>query len=234
MYVALLWHTPNPEKAIASAAKLCYYEQADIVSLIQGFNDKDAEKYIRMLLDAGHLSPFEHASFTFGVEGVSRSLLAQVTRHRIASFSVRSQRYCSEEQFSYILPPSIKDKPFCERQYKQFMESVSFMYKALLVNGIPKEDARMVLPNACCTRFEVTMNVRELYHFFNLRCCSRAQWEIRELANAMLKGCKLVSPVLFEHAGASCVSKGYCTEGKKSCGKAPTLQEILAERNDKK
>lgn len=171
-------------------------------------------------------SPFEHCAFTFGIEGVSRALLSQITRHRIgASFSVRSQRYCSEDDFQYVIPKSIqRHEKHCVR-YKALMADIQNLYNKLVELGVPKEDARMILPNACETRMIVTMNVRELWHFFNLRCCNRAQWEIRELANKMLELCKEASPLLFEHAGAACV-KGYCPEGDMSCGKAPTLDAL--------
>ena len=226
MKVELLSHTENPEKVIASAAKLCYSNKADIDSLMNDLTEEKVEKFVQKLESFGHESVFEHCDYTFGIEGVSRALLAQITRHRIgASFSVRSQRYCSEDNFGYVIPPSIQKHEKHAVRYKALMADIQNLYNKLVDLGIPKEDARMVLPNACETRMIVTMNVRELWHFFNLRCCSRAQWELRELAWRMLRLCEKVSPVLFKHAGPACV-KGYCPEGSMSCGKAPTMKEL--------
>ena len=226
MKVSLISHTEQPEKVIAAAAKLCYSKQADISTLLHDLTEDKVDAFVQKLEGLGHASPFEHCAFTFAIEGVSRALLAQITRHRVgASFSVRSQRYCSEDDFQYVIPESIKrHEKHCIR-YKALMADIQNFYNKLVELGVPKEDARMVLPNACHTRMIVTMNVRELWHFFNLRCCTRAQSEIRELANTMLKLCREASPLLFEHAGASCV-KGYCPEGAMSCGKAPTLEKL--------
>ena len=228
MKVELLEHTPNPEKLVASAAKLCYSKKADIQSLMDDLTPANISSFVAKLESMHHESPMEHISFTFGIEGVSRALLAQITRHRIgASFSVRSQRYCSENDFDYIIPESIKKHgKHCVR-YKALMAEISNFYDKLVELGVPKEDARMVLPNACATRMIVTMNARELFHFAALRCCSRAQWEIRALANEMVRQAKEVAPTLFKHLGAACVQNGFCSEGAKSCGKAPTLERLL-------
>lgn len=235
MKVQILSHTENPEQVIAAAAKLCYSNKADIDSLMNDLTPEKVQSFVEKLEALGHESPVEHVSFTFGVEGVSRALLSQITRHRVgASFSVRSQRYCSEDSFGYVTPPSIAKHDVHGVRYKALMAEIQSFYNKLVELGVPKEDARMVLPNACETRMVVTMNVRELWHFFNLRCCNRAQWEIRKLANEMLHLCKEVAPVLFEHAGANCDSKGYCPEGKMSCGRAPTLDRLLdAFHNDR-
>ena len=226
MKVELLSHTENPEKVIASAAKLCYSNKADIDSLMNDLTEEKVKKFVQKLESLDHESVFEHCDYTFGIEGVSRALLAQITRHRVgASFSVRSQRYCSEDNFGYVIPPSIQKHEKHAVRYKALMADIQNLYNKLVELGVPKEDARMILPNACETRMIVTMNVRELWHFFNLRCCSRAQWELRELAWRMLRLCEKVSPVLFKHAGPACV-KGYCPEGSMSCGKAPTMKEL--------
>lgn len=217
--IALITHTPTPEKVIAAAARLCYSNDTSINLLMEYMDDEKAAKLIRKLKKVHHETPFEHVTFTFAVEGVSRALLAQITRHRIASFSVRSQRYCEENGFEYVEPESIRASEQ-KTLFDGIMVEISRAYRLLVEHGIPKEDARMILPNACVTRFMVTMNVRELYHFFALRCCNRAQWEIRELADGMLNLCKAVSPVLFEDAGANCEHLGYCPEGTMSCGKA--------------
>ena len=227
MNVILLTHTPEPEKIIAAAAKLCYSQKADIQTLMDGLDTEAVNKFIDKLMTMHHESPLEHVSFTFAIEGVSRALLAQITRHRIASFSVRSQRYCSEEDFDSIMPDPVYQDPKKRAVFRSAMADVKIAYNELQDLGSKNEDARSVLPNACATRMIVTMNLRELLHFFNLRCCVRAQAEIRELANRMLILCEEVSPVLFTHAGAHCEALGYCPEGKMSCGRAPTLEKLL-------
>lgn len=217
MKVTLITHTPEPEKVIASAAKLCY-SSSDIESLMNGLTTDKIESFIKRLTDLGHQSPLEHCSFTFGIEGVSRALLAQLTRHRIASYSVKSQRYVKEEQFEYITPPEIKRIGDCYDVYEQLMRYCQAAYDHMIERGVSAEDARFVLPNACETKIVMTMNIRSLLHFFELRCCNRAQWEIRQMANMMLDICKEIAPNLFAKAGASCV-RGKCKEGKMSCGK---------------
>ena len=228
--VTLIAHTPEPEKVCALAARTCYsgMEYDELQALVQ---EKDQAAFLRRITASGHLSVLEHASFTFGISGVSRSLLAQMTRHRIASFSVQSQRYVSlEKGFGYIVPPRIR--ALGEEAVREFEAQMAQM-QAWYVSWQEKlgkgegsnEDARFVLPNACETHITVTMNARELLHFFSLRCCSRAQWEIRALAREMLKLCKQVAPVIFETAGPGCVS-GPCPEGARSCGNAAEMREF--------
>jgi thymidylate synthase (FAD) len=214
--VTLIAHTPEPEKVIASAAKLCY-SSSDIESLMDGLTTEKVEVFIKELTDLGHQSPLEHCSFTFGIEDVSRSLTHQLVRHRIASYSQKSQRYVTEDQFEYIIPDSINKNEFLKIRYKELMKRIQEFYDVAVSNDIPKEDARFVLPNACETKIIVTMNIRALLHFFEERCCNRAQWEIRQMANMMLDICKEVAPNLFANAGASCI-RGKCKEGKMSCG----------------
>lgn len=232
--VELLSHTLNPEETIAMGAKLCYTKN-DIQDLKKGVESKEQSKFIAKLLDMGHLSPIEHASFTFGVEGVSRSLLAQLTRHRLASFSVKSQRYVTEfkedeDTFNYIIPPRILDLGAeMVEEYKRQMETMQNWYnlwqeKLGKAGESSNEDARFVLPNAAETKLIVTMNARELLHFFSLRCCTRAQWEIRGLANEMLKKAQELAPSIFSKAGPSCIS-GPCPEGSFSCGKIEEVRE---------
>mgnify|MGYP002514653711 CR=1 FL=1 len=233
MNVTLLAHTPNPERLVATAARLCYSAD-DVEIIMDGMCDNDAEKQIKLLQSIGHESPIEHVSFTFAIEGVSRSLLAQITRHRLASFSVRSQRYVSMSNSDYVTPDAIESDTLIDSLYDAFMKTSNDIYKQIsdrlqlkyIENGMdPKsatkkaiEDARYVLPNATTTAMIVTMNARELMHFFRLRCCNRAQWEIREVADEMLRLCQEVAPTLFDGAGAPCVS-GNCPEGRMSCGK---------------
>ena len=223
--VKLLAYTPTPERIVAAAARCCYSND-DPDKLLENMTDEKAAAFINKLNDLGHQSPLEHVSFTFAISGVSRALLAQITRHRIASFSVRSQRYCGFQSADFITPPSIKNagiKPIFDAGLNQAKSN----YDELINSGIAKEDARMVLPNASSTSMVVTMNARELLHFFSLRCCTRAQWEIRALANEMVKLVKAAAPNLFKQAGAACVQLGYCPENKFSCGKAPTLNKLL-------
>lgn len=216
MKVTLITHTPEPEKIIASAAKLCY-SSSDIETLMNGLTTEKVESFIKKLSDLGHQSPLEHCSFTFGIEGVSRALSHQLVRHRIASYSQKSQRYVKEGQFEYIKPDTIKNLPSLDLAYDILMISIQRFYDEAIELGVPAEDARFVLPNACETKLISTMNIRSLLHFFDERCCNRAQWEIRQLADAMLKLCKEVAPNIFAKAGASCV-RGKCKEGKMCCG----------------
>lgn len=230
MKVMLIRHTICPEETIALAAKLCY-SKATIEDLNEKISQKDQSIFIEKLMNMGHESVLEHTIFTFGVEGVSRVLLAQLTRHRIASFSVQSQRYVSYENgFGYIIPESIEALGNnAIEKYKNQMETIEEWYKEwqqLLGNRGEKsnEDARFVLPNACETRIIITMNTRELLHFFSLRMCNRAQWEIREMAEQMFELCLKTAPSLFRNAGPSCI-RGVCKEGNKSCGKASQVRE---------
>lgn len=230
MKVTLISHTPDCERLIAAAARLCYSNK----SVDELFENADPAAMVKMLISMGHESPLEHCSFTFGVEGVSRTLLAQLTRHRIASYSVKSQRYVDESNLEYITPPEIAEDAEAEKIYEETIDILKSQYIKLrdilkenhIKKGIdPKaaeklaiEDARFVLPNSCETKLIMTMNTRSLYNFFHLRCCERAQWEIRELANEMLSLVKQVAPTVFEKAGAPCAS-GPCPEGPKSCGR---------------
>jgi len=240
--VELLRYTPEPEEIVAMGAKLCY-TSSDLDELKEGIQKKDQGSFVNKLLSMGHLSPVEHASFTFGIEGVSRSLLAQITRHRIASFSVKSQRYVGEQSgagkdgvFNYVIPPKIIDLgeemvAEYERQMKTIQGWYDFWQEKLGNNGEKSnEDARFVLPNACETKLVVTMNARELLHFFQLRCCNRAQWEIRALATRMLALVKEVAPNIFAQAGPGCL-QGPCPEGPFTCGKAKEVRERFSQLN---
>ncbi len=247
MKVELIACTPGADKIVAAAAKLCY-AKSDIETLMDKLTPDKVESFLEMLSELGHESPVEHASFTFGIEGVSRALLAQITRHRIASFSVQSQRYVDKSGFDYITPPEIAGIPEAEAEFRAAMEEDAKHYarlkailtekrmEKLMADGkneadarkiaekSANEDARFVLPNACDTRMIVTMNVRSLWNFFKLRCCSRAQWEIRELATEMLKLCRQAAPLLFANAGPACLT-GKCSEGAFSCGKMKEVRE---------
>ena len=216
MIVELLKYTNEPEKTCAIAGRLCYSD-VGIEELKEQFTKEKIEAILKKIIKSGHLSVLEHASFTFGIEGVSRALLAQLTRHRIASFSVQSQRYVKfNKGINFVIPPTIsKDENLLEK-YNDFLKLSQQYYNDFLKADIPAEDARYVLPNASTTKIILTMNARELRHFFALRCCNRAQWEIRDMACKMLKLVKEVATILFDDAGPNCI-KGVCSE-MKPCG----------------
>ncbi len=250
MHVTLIACTPMPEKTVAAAAKLCYSD-TDAMHLMDGMDDKAAGDFVKMLASFGHESPIEHVSFTFGIEGVSRSLLAQITRHRLASFSVQSQRYVKQEKFEYITPPEITADPETAEVFADAMQDSLNAYNRLadmleerhyqtfLAQGMPEktarskaekkaiEDARFVLPNACETKMVMTMNARSLLNFFRMRCCNRAQWEIRALAKEMLRLCYAQAPTIFDKAGPSCCAGG-CPEGKMTCGHCEEIRREYA------
>lgn len=244
MKVALIRHTLSPEEVVALGARLCY-SKARVDDLLQRVEARDQTDFVHRIMGMGHDSVLEHASFTFGIEGVSRVLLAQITRHRLASFSVQSQRYVSYESgFGYIVPPKIE--ALGQEAADEFARQMDIIHQwytqwqeRLGTGEGGNEDARFVLPGACETRMMVTMNVRELRHFFSLRMCHRAQWEIRALATEMHRLCMEVAPALFENAGPGCL-RGACPEGEKSCGKAADiraqrkawLEQISNEHND--
>jgi thymidylate synthase (FAD) len=230
--VLLLSHTPNPEAVIAMAARLCY-SPSDIESLKQKTAAKDQRGFVDKLMKMGHMSPIEHASFTFAVEGISRACSHQLVRHRLASYSQQSQRYVSEEAgFDYIIPEAIKGDAELEKYFADFMAKSQKAYNHLVkklnkkgINGeSANQDARFVLPNAAETKIIITMNARELLHFFRQRCCNRAQWEIRALAIEMLKLVSGIAPTVFAGSGPGCVS-GSCPEGEYTCGKAVEVRE---------
>lgn len=213
MIVRLLAHTPDADRICAAAAHSCYSEDsaADLLETV------DPAKMLRHVIGMGHHSVIEHAVFTFSVEGVSRALTHQLVRHRIASFSQQSQRYVGLSEPTYVVPETVKRDPEAMKVYEETMDGIWDSYSKLIGMGIPAEDARYVLPNGCTTNITITMNARELLHFFSMRCCNRAQWEIREMADEMLRLCKEVSPVIFSDAGPACI-RGPCPEGKKTCG----------------
>lgn len=252
MKVILLEHTPDPERLIATAAKLCY-SSSDISSLREGLTEDKTKSFIEMLVSIGHESVMEHVYFTFGIEGISRACSHQLVRHRIASYSQKSQRYVNENGFDFVTPPAIAAVPDAKAEFDKQMTAVTEAYakiadilteehkKAFIADGLSEkdaaskarklanEDARFILPNACETKIVVTMNVRSLFNLFRHRCCNRAQWEIREVAVEMLRLCREAAPTVFGYAGPSCVMTGKCPEGKMSCGKMAEVKAYFAQ-----
>ena len=248
MKVELLAYTPNPEKVIATAAKLCY-SSSDISSLQDNLTEDKISSFVNMLASMHHESPFEHASFTFGIEGIDRSTSHQLVRHRIASYSQKSQRYVNENDFDYIMPEAIRDDDYCYDIFKDTMRCINDAYKDIedclekkytkefieqgmdektaknKASKIAAENARSVLPNACETKIIVTMNARSLFNFFAHRCCNRAQDEIRELATEMYKLVYVIAPNVFKYSGPNCVATGKCPEGNMCCGKMKEMKE---------
>ena len=251
MRVELISHTADADKLSAAAAQGCT-DPRPSDELFRGMDQNTAEIILDIVLPSGHHSVIEHTSFTFAVEGVSRSLTHQLVRHRIASYSQQSQRYVRFDDPDYITPGTIERsqgeeadttgeelKPGESNNGKEIfdeaMKCAWDSYGKLVEMGIPAEDARYVLPNAATNNITITMNARSLIHFFSIRCCTRAQWEIRVLAKKMLELVKEAAPHIFKNAGASCDLRGYCPEFE-SCGRAPRLEDIkkaYAEKNAK-
>ncbi|MDQ0508302.1 thymidylate synthase (FAD) [Peptoniphilus ivorii] len=251
MKVKLIGHTPDAQELIAKAAKLCY-SPVGVDEIEAKLDDEETERFVGMLAGLSHLSPLEHASFTFAVEGVSRVMTHQLVRHRIASYSQQSQRYVRLDAMEYITPPAIRDDAEAAARFQRAMQEAESAYReltdrlrgryerALTEAGEDEkaaarkaekraiEDARYVLPNACETKIVVTMNARTLLHFFETRLCLRAQWEIREVALAMLKAVLSTAPALSQKAGPPCV-QGPCPEGKMTCGKIDSVRKMYRE-----
>jgi len=217
MDVRLLSHTPDPERAIAASARLCY-APVGAAELVETMSDVAVHKVLNTIISSGHTSALEHASYTFAIDGVSRTLTHQLVRHRLASYNQQSQRYVSySEHPQFICPPSIAADPDAHKRFQAACAAAFSAYRDLLDAGVAAEDARYLLPNAMETKIVVSMNIRELLHFFELRCCKRAQWEIRDLALAMLELAEPTAPYIFMDAGAAC-RRGPCREGKMTCG----------------
>ncbi len=263
--VTLLAYTPMPEQTVAMAAKLCY-SKSDIADVREGLTEEKTASFLDMLSSLGHQSPIEHASFTFGIEGISRACSHQLVRHRIASYSQQSQRYVDGTSFEFVTPPMIEQSEELSKLYSEALETEMKAYRrlrdgllaahirthikenALDINSyLPddklieafretdrakcsafekqsNEDARFILPNACTTKIICTFNARSLLNFFEHRCCNRAQWEIRDVAQQMLTLVKQVAPHIFSKAGPGCVW-GSCPEGSMSCGRAAEMRE---------
>jgi len=219
MKVKLINYTKNPERIIAQSARLCYSDSG-IDELNEKLSDESIIKLIKKIIKLRHYSVLEHANFTFAIEGISRVTSHQLVRHRIASFSQQSQRYVKikEKGFPYVIPKSIAKDEKLIKIFTDAIKELDKIYNLFLDHNIAAEDARYILPQAVETKIIVTANARELLHIFKLRCCNRAQWEIRELAKRMLKEVKAIAPNIFENAGPPCISEP-CPEGELSCGK---------------
>ncbi len=217
MNVELLQYPENPERAVATAARLCY-APVGAKELMETMPEERVRSVLSTIMKSGHFSTLEHVSYTFAVDGVSRALTHQLVRHRLASFNQQSQRYVKfTEGVAIVKPESVSASDQTDRVFEEAIAAVLEGYEKLLEAGVPAEDARYLLPNAAETKIVITMNIRELLHFFSLRCCNRAQWEIREMAHRMLDLVRPTAPYLFLDAGAPCV-RGACPEGKMTCG----------------
>ena len=225
MKVSLLQHTPEPERTVALAAKLCY-SSAAIGELHEKLSNADITEFLAKIMSLGHQSVLEHVSFTFGIEGISRACSHQLVRHRLASYSQQSQRYVTFKgnEFPLVAPATIASSQKRLEIFTKAIEATATAYRQLVDDGVPAEDARFILPNATETKIIVTMNARELLHFFELRCCERAQWEIRAMAIEMLRIVKPAAPVIFSSAGPGCLL-GPCPEGTMACGMAKEVRE---------
>ncbi len=222
--VKLINYTKEPERVIAAAARLCYSERSG-EDLFENLSDEEVKRLVKNILNLGHYSVLEHVSFTFSISGISRVTTHQLVRHRVGcSYSQRSQRYIKEDNFDYIIPPSIQERPELLEKYNETMENLNNLYEEF-AQVVPKEDARYLLPQAIESKIMVTYSLRALLHFIKLRTCRRAQWEIQTLAWKMLKEAKQVAPLLLENVGPACLN-GNCPEGKLSCGRPYTKEDI--------
>lgn len=215
MNVKLIGYSPKSEKIPAMAAKLTH--SISKPEELENSSDMELKSILEHVINLGHTSVIEHTSFTFAISDVSRSLTHQLVRHRIASYAQQSQRYVNLKEPNYVVPPKISENESMNKAYQDTMNIIWDQYNKLLDMNIPAEDSRYILPNAACTNIIVTMNARSLLNFFELRCCLHAQWEIRKLANMMLKILKKKAQIIFKNAGPTCKSKGYCSENKKDC-----------------
>jgi len=231
IYVALISYAPDPERTIAAAARVST-SPASASQLMQKLSSQAVDRLIGRLISLGHLSPFEHASFTFAIEGISRVTSHQLVRHRMASYTQQSQRYVSQREFNYITPASISAKRELEARYHEMARAAHGLYLEMLDAGIPAEDARYVLPHAAETRLVMTMNARELIHVCSLRLCLKAQWEIVELFEKVRAEVEKVAPRLGAELKPKCYRLGYCDEAE-SCGIFPTAAEIAKKKANK-
>ncbi|MDL2263496.1 FAD-dependent thymidylate synthase [Synergistaceae bacterium OttesenSCG-928-I11] len=228
--VKLIAATADATRVVAAAAKLCY-SASRASDLYDGLDADKVKNFLRQLRSVGHMSPFEHASFTFAIDGLSRVASHQLVRHRIASFSQQSQRYVTMGAPCAVVPDEIAKNPEATALFERAANESHAAYERLVAMGVPKEDARFILPHGWETSLVMTMNARELNHFFALRLCRRAQWEIRCLARKMLALVRESSPELFDPTGPSCVAEGRCREAHP-CGQPYESVEALLVSDD--
>ncbi|MBI3038817.1 FAD-dependent thymidylate synthase [bacterium] len=239
MQVSLLSHTPQPDLLVALSARRCY-SSLSISDLEENFDDSEIDRLLGILRSRNHLSPFEHANFTFSVMGISRALSHQLVRHRMASYSQESQRfveYLNLPSLPFVIPPTIENVPHAKKIFLETMKKMLETYRELRSVGVPGEDARYIFPNSLETKLVFSMNARSLFNFFEQRCCQKAQWEIRKLANYMLSRCKAVSPRIFQTAGAPCgySERPYCRENDQACSRFPPhLRERIEVQSDER
>lgn len=229
----LLRHTPDPDRLVALAARRCYSSRA-AEDIEEHLSPEEIAKLLDFLRQRNHLSPFEHADFTFSADGISRALSHQLVRHRIASYSQESQRYVNymkAKQLSYIVPPTIRQNPEALKIFSEAADKTLDAYRAMVDAGVSPEDARYIFPNAIETKFVFTLNARSLFNFFEQRCCLKAQWEIRQLAFDMLKEVRKVAPMIFKNAGAPCqyANMPYCRENDISCVQYKSMQKRIKD-----
>ncbi|MFA6007109.1 MAG: FAD-dependent thymidylate synthase [Candidatus Shapirobacteria bacterium] len=219
MKVKLLAYTKDPEQVVAAAIRQCY-ASVGARELKQKIDKETRQRLIRQVLSSGHTSTLEHASFTFAIEGVSRVTEIHLIRHRVgASFSIQSGRYVKRNDAKYVIPQAVKNDKEIFKKYKKVLKEAQNLYTEMTDKGIKAEDARYLQPQSVEVKIVVTMNARALLHFFELRCCKRAQWEVQQMANLMMAEVKKVAPTIFEKAGPTCLTEKICWEGEKmSCG----------------
>lgn len=217
MRVELIEHTQEPDIIAAAAARSCRSSKG-ASELRKTKDEENLKKILRKTIEKGHTSVIEHVNFTFSIEGISRSCSHQLVRHRIASYSQQSQRHIKPDEEKYVTPPKIKKNSEARKKFEKAMKKAWTAYKELAqIEEVPKEDSRFILPNATKTNIVVTMNARSLLNFFEQRTCMQAQWEIRTVANKMLKKARKAAPIIFEKAGPPCKRRRTCPEDDQNC-----------------
>lgn len=225
MQVKLLAYTPEPELTAAAAARLCY-SQVSATDILEKLDQATVSHLIKLVVESGHLSTVEHISFTFAIDGLSRAASHQLVRHRLASYSQQSQRWVSLKEPEYVTPPVIAGNAELKKAFEGAVTGIWELYRQMLAQGVPPEDARYVLPNATETNLIMTVNARELIHICSLRLCTRAQWEIRRLFQLIKSEVTTVAPLIADYLEPKCIQLGYCDE-RETCGIRPLKAEVV-------